>query len=379
MCKHKRVILTITLILLCCTAALNAEVFGNDEYGYSVDFPEGFTIVQSSGEDSYFFAHQSFPLSAVLRIYTDGRYKDAYSASSDSLKKLGASADTNVFQWRNTSSALSYFTMMMDNILYEGWGFASPLPSGRGLLFFMMYTPQDQYNNYNKCIISAVDSIAIDRGSLFESGPVTSFAYPAEGKKTVIVNVAGISIPVTVDSIDSEAGEFAVEREFSVLKLYAGTELQERARQRYYQQIYRDAYGRLKKASFEISAYLPLSQEETAKALLKWTQEFPYERNFLKSDFTHPVSALQGKGSDCDSRAMLLTILLRQMNIKAELFLSTSYSHSVVGVNIPGKGARLDYEGSSYLLGETTAKVDLGLIAQDMSDSTQWFVIPLAE
>ncbi len=252
----------------------------------------------------------------------------------------------------------------------------------------MMYTPQQNYEVYNKCILSAIDSICIDRGSFFESGPVTAFAYPMEGKKTVMLSIANNTIPVTVDSIDDEAGEFVVEREFNVLTLYAGTQLQERARQRYYQQIYRDAYGRLKKAAFEIHAVLGLKAQEVnpnspgyyiANSLLQWTQGFPYERNFSKSDFTHPVSALKGTGSDCDSRAMLLSILFRQMNMRSEFFLSTELSHSVVGVDIPGKGARLEYEGTMYLLGETTAKVDIGLIAQEMSDSSKWFVVPLAE
>ncbi|HPX26601.1 MAG TPA: hypothetical protein PLG87_07310 [Treponemataceae bacterium] len=388
MCKQIKFVVLVVLSILIFSFSLYGEVFTSDQYGYSIDFPEGFTIANASGEESYFFAHQSFPLSAVLRIYTDGRYTDVKTASDDSLKKLGASSDTNTFQWRNTACALSYFTMTMDNTKYEGWGFSSSLPSGRGMLFFMMYTPQENYAVYNKCILSSIDSICIDRGSFFESGPVTAFAYPPEGKKNVQLSIAGLTVPVTVDIIDAEAGEFVVEREFNVLTLYAGTALQERARQRYYQLIYRDAYGRLKKASFEISAVIGSKAQElnpslpefyTAASLLSWTQNFPYERNFSKSDFTHPVSALQGVGSDCDSRAMLLAILYRQMNIKAQFFLSTEYSHSVVGIDIPGKGARIDYEGRTYLLGETTAKVDLGLMAQDMSDSSKWFVIPLAE
>lgn len=384
MCKRKFFITAIAILIF--SFSIHAEVFSSDTYGYFIDFPEGFMVVNSAGEESYFLTHQSFPISAVLRIYTDGRYTDVKKASEDSLKKLGAASDTNTFEWRNTVCALSYFTMNLDSTDYEGWAFTASLPSG--IFFFMMYTPQQNYEVYNKCILSAIDSICIDRGSFFESGPVTAFAYPMEGKKTVMLSIANNTIPVTVDSIDDEAGEFVVEREFNVLTLYAGTQLQERARQRYYQQIYRDAYGRLKKAAFEIHAVLGLKAQEVnpnspgyyiANSLLQWTQGFPYERNFSKSDFTHPVSALKGTGSDCDSRAMLLSILFRQMNMRSEFFLSTELSHSVVGVDIPGKGARLEYEGTMYLLGETTAKVDIGLIAQEMSDSSKWFVVPLAE
>jgi len=67
------------------------------------------------------------------------------------------------------------------------------------------------------------------------------------------------------------------------------------------------------------------------------------------------------------------------MNIKSQLFISTVFSHSVFGSDVSGKGARLDFEGTAYLLGETTASVDIGLIAREMNDSTKWFAIPLAE
>lgn len=388
MCKHKNRIICILIFAFLSISTLVAEIFTNDDYGYLIDFPEGFTIVNSDGEESYFFAHQEFPISAVFRVYETGRYADAQTTSVESLKKLGATSDTNAFQWRNETCALSYYTMILDEIDYEGWSFSSPLPSGKGILFFMMYTPKESYQMYNACILSALDSVCIDRGSYFESGPVTSYAYPSEGKKIVELSIDNQKIPVSIDFIDKEAGEFVVEREFSVLTLYGGTELQERARERYYQQIYKDSYGRLKKSSFELYSKLygpaekanPASpQIYIAKALLTWVQNFSYERNFSKSDFTHPVSALEGEGSDCDSRSMLLTIMLRQMNMKTAFFISTTYSHSVFGVDLPGNGARLPYNNTDFLLGETTAKIELGLIAQDMSDSSQWFAIPLVE
>ena len=57
------------------------------------------------------------------------------------------------------------------------------------------------------------------------------------------------------------------------------------------------------------------------------------------------------------------------------LFISPHFSHAFFGIDIEGKGARLEQDGTNYLLGETTAQVDLGLVPQDMSDSTKWFGI----
>ena len=42
-----------------------------------------------------------------------------------------------------------------------------------------------------------------------------------------------------------------------------------------------------------------------------------------------------------------------------------------------GNGAHLEEGGIQYLLGETTAKVDFGLIAQDMAIKEKWFGVLL--
>ena len=151
--------------------------------------------------------------------------------------------------------------------------------------------------------------------------------------------------------------------------------------------IYRDAYKRLEKAAFtlynvlesEVRAENEGTQADRARALaqklLSWTQTLPYERERTASDFTGLIDTLQGSGSDCDSRALLLAVLMAHMNYNTMLFISPQFSHAFFGIDIAGTGARLEQDGTNYLLGETTARVDIGLVPQDMSDSTKWFGI----
>ena len=40
---------------------------------------------------------------------------------------------------------------------------------------------------------------------------------------------------------------------------------------------------------------------------------------------------------------------------------------------------KIDVAGNSYLLGETTAKVDFGLIASNLNDTSKWINIQLPE
>jgi len=44
-------------------------------------------------------------------------------------------------------------------------------------------------------------------------------------------------------------------------------------------------------------------------------------------------------------------------------------------VNIPGDGARYPLGDVSYLVGETTEVVDLGMIPQSMADGEKWIPV----
>ena len=68
---------------------------------------------------------------------------------------------------------------------------------------------------------------------------------------------------------------------------------------------------------------------EVITELLSWTQGFTYERNFAGSDFTNLPKAFATESGDCDSRALLLVIMLNQLGIDAILLVSPEYSHAV--------------------------------------------------
>ena len=191
-----------------------------------------------------------------------------------------------------------------------------------------------------------------------------------------------------MDADDSDANNFIIDCEFAVLKLYANHEKWKEAWTRYYKTIYRDSYSRLEKAAFEINAALyPLAvrknpknaEEELNAMLLNWVQSFDYKRgNKTSSDFTSVVDSIAGIGSDCDSRSMLMCILLRHNGIKTELFVSREYSHAVYGADILTNGAKINVDGTDYLLGETTVKnLKPGLIAQEQNDTEKWIPIRL--
>jgi hypothetical protein len=95
----------------------------------------------------------------------------------------------------------------------------------------------------------------------------------------------------------------------------------------------------------------------------------------MGSDFVNLVSALTEGRGDCDSRALLWALFLAQANIGAGIMVSREYSHALGMAELPGPGARFPFEGREYLVAETTARVELGLIGRSMSETGKWLGI----
>ena len=178
---------------------------------------------------------------------------------------------------------------------------------------------------------------------------------------------------------DAEAAEGLIEREYKVLCHYQQSELWQEAWQRYYRMIFRDSFNRLQRASFDIyNALAPYCTDETdlAQKLLTWTQGFSYERKQTASDFANLPSMLLGGGSDCDSRAMLLGVLLKNMNMETVMFVSAEFSHALAGFVSTHPGHSFTVGDKEFLMGETTAAgVTWGMIAKDMDDQGKWITV----
>ena len=178
--------------------------------------------------------------------------------------------------------------------------------------------------------------------------------------------------------------------EYSVLAMYANNQFWKEAWQRYYRCIYRDSYSRIENAGRDIYKNLynkakkenPQNEEiKYAQYLLSWVQNFDYKRadNKNSSDFTPLPAVLTGEGNDCDSRSLLVALLLKQIGIESLLLISNEYSHAMVATEIEAPGQIYSLEGSDryFIFGETTAKVTWGMINADFQDQSKWIVVIL--
>ena len=363
---------------------LKAEQFsfeGHEEV--FVDLPEGIELVQAEEDASgYLLKSTLIPVSWTVKFYKDGRYKNAKNALEESLSKLGCSdiAAEDVL-WRNTNAALGQFRIeSKENAPINGWAVAAELHEEKGIVVFISWVQEYDSSPYDPFMLSSLDSLGIDRGSFFESGIVSQYAYPESSREiTEKIEIDGKKIEAVLKDNDEEAAAFLVEREYQVLQLYAKSANWKKAWQRYYRMIFRDSFKRLKKTSFNIYNSLAeycLDETDLAQKILTWTQSFKYEREKTSSDFTCLPSVIIGKGCDCDSRSMLLSVLLQNMGIDSIIFVSAEYSHAIAGLVSSHPGQAIECGEKKYLTGETTAKnCTWGMISQDQGDFSKWIPV----
>ena len=360
-----------------------AEILNSPTWGYSVDLPEEFVLVDKNGADSYMFENAFISSSVIIKAYKKDRFSSSLEAMETVMKQLGAEFECAETDWRNTDCIISQFAFNLGGASNTGWAVSSLLQDSKGYVVMLCYTPTDVFYDLEQFVISCVDSLCIDYGSYYSPGPFTSFAFPKGEVQNHTVEIAGEKIDFTLDSSDIEADKFVVEREYSVLCLYQDSEMWVEAWQRYYRQVYKNAYSRLKIAAFNIYNRLIKTCEsenpdiELAQKLLSWTQGFDYVRDFTSTDFTPITASITGTGSDCDSRAMLLACLLHHMNYDTCLFVSAEFSHSLFGIVLDKAGAKINIDGRQFLLGETTAQVDIGLVPANMNQTDKWIFVEL--
>ncbi len=378
------------LLFIIFASPLFAEQITDRDFGFSLDVPEGFEIADYTQDGmSYVFSHPNIPVTLVMKITEEAEANSAADVLKKNLNKLSATGQTDSFSWNDTNCGISSFTMTLDD-KYFGWSVAAPLKIKGYYVVLICYAPESK-KGCEQFIISTVNSLCINSEYLNRAGIITSYAFPSEGPKAVFLKIGDKEIKTSLDKVDEEAASFVIELEYAVLTLYASHKLWKEAWQRYYRMIYRDNAGRLQRAAADIynTLYLELKKSKPqdaeikyAQALLSWVQNFSYERakTTKDTDFTSLPAAISGKGSDCDSRSMLISVLLNYMGIDTAILISREYSHAMVVTDIPAPGQTFTMEnGREYLMGETTAKVTWGTIAADHADRKKWLAVSFDE
>ena len=369
------------ILIVLFSSPLFCEPMYSPTWGFAIDLPEGFEYTDGDSVSRFSF---DGPQDTRLDIAV---YKDTYTSLENMVNdvnfRLKNQGDTSFFDYHGKAAAL--MEIQFDN--YSGWGLCTELESKSGgappLMVALAYGTAGQKNT-DIYLLSALDSIIPSNSERRYPGPITEFGYP-RGELTQ-VSIANTDLKAQIRENDAEAAQALVDREYKLLTNYAMQDNWKEAWIRFYRAIYRDSWDRLADAAFQLertwwNVSLGDSQtgtgggREFAQKALSWVQGFTYTRNLAGSDFENLVSAfIDGKG-DCDSRAMLWAIILAQANIPAAIMVSQEHSHAMGLADVEGQGARFEASGTKWLVAETTAKVDIGLIAQEQSAIESWIAV----
>ena len=360
---------------------VSAEEIYMEDHGFVVDLPIGWDVMDIT-ETRYTFNDFTGDAFLQIKVYPGETYDSAENMFDDVGKKIQASGEGEPFDYYGRRAIFAIISFASGNYQYSGYGlFADGIDYDLAILSFCSPEQSEKLNDY---LVSALDSFSLNKGGRRQPGPVSSYylsSFTERDRKDALTVFEGNEVAWQVDMHAVEASQVLIEREARILADYrpqdeAGIE----AWKRFYRMVYRDCYSRLDYPSALLETQISDSSTpaDTAARLLTWLQGFNYSRTG-GSDLISPLYAAAFEDGDCDSRALLYTIMLNHYGIDSVVMVSAVYSHAMGTADVPGPGARMSYKDKTYLVAETTDDVALGMIASDMADPENWVIIPFLE
>lgn len=383
------VIIFFTLIFIPVFA--NSEEIIDNDYNFSLDFPEGFFLEGSTQDKKTFlFSNKKIPVTIVLKVFPE---QNAKSSLETTLQKLSASSEIADFVWNEKNCSFSFFEMNISGNKNKssGWALSSFIEKSNSSVVILTYADEKNLASSQCFFFSILNSLKIDEEDSFKCGPIIDFTFPQKNKIPVSVKINQKEIKSSIYEEDVAASRFLIDTEYSVLKNYANDENWKEAWKRYYRALYRDTRGRIKNFTNDVYSvlYKDLKNQNSKnmrydlnKMLLSWVQNLSYgrENNPNGADFSSIPQILTGSISDCDSRSLMLCAMLNQIGVESVLFVSNEYHHAVYGSYInpasASENANIIIEEKPFLLCETTKKgLNPGLIASDMNQTEKWIPV----
>jgi hypothetical protein len=119
--------------------------------------------------------------------------------------------------------------------------------------------------------------------------------------------------------------------------------------------------------------------------VIKDVQEIPYERPYkiikdkstseILDFFTPHQIGFYNKG-DCDTKSMLIILILGRLGYDAIMFYSADYQHAMAGININANGTYLKVNNKKYYFIEATYPGwKIGDLPPEMENTAKWRAI----
>ncbi len=358
------------------------------ERGFAIDLPAGFSYAGGDHKSRFSFVDPNNAMEFDIFVYEPGRFASAQAIADNTMGKLGSTGQREDFTYEDRHAVFMELLFARDGVKEHGYGIAIEGRPAHGAaaaepsLAILSFTAASTFKAYSDFILSCLDSFSIDRMALRSPGPVSQYvsAFPAKHDASKVITFNGNKLTLPWSAEEATLVNETDTREYKVLAVYANNDqLWQAAWARFYRMVWRESSRRLDRLAAALDPLLPDNPTDAARMLLQWTQGWTYTRDLKGIDFVDPLTASMEERGDCDSRAVVLDILLERRGIPSILMVSRDYSHALIGIDVPGGGQRFDFEGKKWLVGETTAHVGLGMIAASQADWSKWMGIKLGE
>jgi len=348
--------------------------------GIFIDLPSGFAPGEGDGKTRFSYFSPDGEIEFDLLTRKAGQFPAVEEMAGETLEKLGSQGQRAGFQYEGRGALIAELSFAMNGSPRKGYALFLQAASGSGYAL-LAHAAAAQFDAAADFIMSSLDAFSIDRAARRSPGPVSQFLLPwpapRPDRKTVALPGGRSELPWSPEEAEQEL--YTVQREYRVLKTYLSDKtLWSDAWARFYRMLYRESAGRLDGFTEAFARTLPPEDPtESARRVLAWVQDFVFERDFAGFDLVPPLVAAFERRGDCDSRALVMAMILERLGIDCVLMLSREYSHAMLAVDLPGGGQRFPFGGKEYLVAETTAKVGLGMIDSSQTDLSKWLGVEL--
>ena len=147
---------------------------------------------------------------------------------------------------------------------------------------------------------------------------------------------------------------------------------------RIYQIVYERSFPQLKTIAEGFNNVFKtenMKDKDKVLFVISFVQNIKYDRPGGTLDLLSPLTTLAKQFGDCDTKAILLYVLLERMGIDCAMMWSQKYKHAMLGVRISTRGNYKIFNGKKYYFLETTYPGwTIGDLPPDFKNKRFWFV-----
>ncbi len=145
-----------------------------------------------------------------------------------------------------------------------------------------------------------------------------------------------------------------------------------------YRRIYWQSYDKFNdilKGFNEVFNTEKMNDRDKVYFIISFVQNIEYKRPGGELDLLPPLGTLATRFGDCDTKSLLLYIILEKAGVDCVMFWSFQYKHAMLGVGINARGNFKSFNGKNYYFVETTyPDWEIGDIDPTMNDLSLWYL-----